>query len=337
MKVCEKCFLDNEIIGFINARSTTLGPCDFCDSENENLIDVEELYDFFQELFDNFQLKEDGETLTAKIQNNWSLFGTDELAIRVMDYILPQLQTNIKNSENLVDFTEDIRENVNYWEILKNNIKWERRYVTDIDYLTGDLGWDSFLSDKVTLDKNKEYFRARLHYKESTVPYKPDEMYAPPCVDSSAGRANPAGIPFLYLCDNESTVLYEIRAAFLDEVTIGRFSLKDSIKEEISIADFTQKPSVFRLGEVDKSIKSTLLKDLISRDLSKPMRRYDSEIDYIPTQFICEFIKVFAGVHGIKFRSSLHPEGNNLVIFDQNIMECKSVEKVRVKNVIIST
>ena len=162
-------------------------------------------------------------------------------------------------------------------------------------------------------------------------------MYAPPSVASSAGRANPAGIPFLYLCDNELTVLYEIRAAFLDEVTIGRFSLKDSIEEEIFIADFTQKPSVFRPGEVDKSIKSTLLKDLISRDLSKPMRRYDSEIDYIPTQFICEFIKVFAGVHGIKFRSSLHPEGNNLVIFDQNIMECKSVEKVRVKNVVIST
>jgi len=66
------------------------------------------------------------------------------------------------------------------------------------------------------------------------------------------------------------------------------------------------------------------------------MRRYDTEIDYIPTQFICEFIKVFSGVHGIKFRSSLHTEGNNIVIFDQNIMVCESVENVKVSNVSIS-
>ncbi len=56
-------------------------------------------------------------------------------------------------------------------------------------------------------------------------------------------------------------------------------------------------------------------KQKISIDLSKPMRRYDNEIEYIPTQFICEFIKVFTGASGIKFSSSLHPSGNNFVIF----------------------
>ena len=82
-----------------------------------------------------------------------------------------------------------------------------------------------------------------------------------------------------------------------------------------------------------KRIKSTLLKQLISKDLSKPMRRYDSELDYIPTQFICEFIRVFIDVDGIKFKSSLHKFGNNLVIFDQHIMGCTDVKRVQVSAV----
>ena len=67
------------------------------------------------------------------------------------------------------------------------------------------------------------------------------------------------------------------------------------------------------------------------------MRRYDSELDYIPTQFICEFIKVFTNVQGIRFRSSLHNIGNNLVIFNQDFMECREVKKVQVSKVLIDS
>ncbi|MNT95625.1 hypothetical protein D3C72_2375400 [compost metagenome] len=55
------------------------------------------------------------------------------------------------------------------------------------------------------------------------------------------------------------------------------------------------------------------------------MRRYDSEIEYIPTQFICEFIRIFTGASGIRFSSSLHPTGKNIVMFDQELMECRQV------------
>ena len=92
-------------------------------------------------------------------------------------------------------------------------------------------------------------------------------------------------------------------------------------------------------GEVDvnKKIKSTLLKQMISRDLSKPMRRYDSELDYIPTQFICEFIKTFTNVQGIKFRSSLHNTGSNLVLFNQETMKCRNVKKVQISKINIKS
>ena len=161
-------------------------------------------------------------------------------------------------------------------------------------------------------------------------------MLCPPRHLSTAGRANPSGIPFLYLSDNKETILYEIRASYLDEVSIATFTLKDNLDKLIYISDFTEIPTIFHPSRVNEKIKSTLLKQKISIDLSKPMRRYDSELDYIPTQFICEFIKIYTGVQGIKFRSSLHNIGNNLVIFDQNLVQCNLIEKVKVKKVKIS-
>ena len=132
------------------------------------------------------------------------------------------------------------------------------------------------------------------------------------------------------------TVLYEIRASYLDEVSIGTFSLKNDLTSAITISDFTESETIFHPSRVGVKIKTTLLKQKISIDLSKPMRRYDSELDYIPTQFICEFIKVYTDVQGIKFRSSLHTLGNNIVIFNQHFMQCIDVKKVKVNKVIIS-
>ncbi len=129
----------------------------------------------------------------------------------------------------------------------------------------------------------------------------------------------------MYLSDNAETILYEIRASYLDEVSLASFRLKQDLTEDIVISDFKETHSLYAPNSVNLRIKSTLLKQIISRDLSKPMRRYDSELDYIPTQFICEFIKVFTNVHGIKFRSSLHNIGNNIVVFNQDygVRKCR--------------
>ncbi|MFZ4798808.1 MAG: RES family NAD+ phosphorylase [Bacteroidia bacterium] len=333
--VCKDCFSDKEIIGLITSQAN-IGNCDFCDKTNIEVINISELLDFFKELLDNFQHKGNGENLKVKIQGNWNLFSNLDSAYKVLNYVIQNIDTEITNADELVDFNNDILENVNYWNILKDQLKWEKRYLTNINILTDDLGWDSFFNSQIVLNHTSEFFRARLHHIESENPYENEKMYCPPKGVSTAGRANPAGIPFLYLSDNKETILYEIRASYLDEISIGTFSLKNTITNEIKISDFTENQTIFHPNKVNEKIKSTLLKRQISHDLSKPMRRYDSELDYIPTQFICEFIKIFTGVHGIKFRSSLHTTGNNLVIFDQNIMECKSVEKVKIKKVKIT-
>lgn len=75
------------------------------------------------------------------------------------------------------------------------------------------------------------------------------------------------------------------------------------------------------------------MRKIISADLSIPLRRYDSEIEYIPTQFICEFIRNFTGADGILFNSSLHNGGKNVVLFGQDKVECISVKMYRITKV----
>ncbi|NTE05118.1 MAG: hypothetical protein EOO20_03000 [Chryseobacterium sp.] len=334
--VCRDCFLDEELRGFIIAQAK-LGACPCCQSTEVETIALAELYDFFNELFANFQLSTKGETIIQKLQGNWDLFKSNAIASKILNAVIPSISTSIQSIDESVDFNEEIIANINYWQTLKEQLKWERRYLTDIAYLTEDLGWDSFFNSKINLKKEDHYFRARIHTQPATASFPLEEMNCPPKAISTAGRSNPIGIPYLYLSDNPDTILYEIRASYLDEVTIATFSVADSVTEKVKISDFTEIPTLFHPSEVNKRIKSTLLKKSISIDLSKPMRRYDSELDYIPTQFICEFIKVFTGVQGIKFRSSLHPTGNNIVIFDNNLLTCRSVEKHQISAVTIKS
>lgn len=335
-RVCVNCFSDKEIKAFINALSIK-GKCDCCDSIDIDTIEISELYDFFQELFNNFKLYEEGEALKNKIQGYWNFFSTLDNADKILNSVIGEIETEILSADDRVDFTDDIYENINYWDKLKEQLMWERRYLTDVNYLTDELSWDSFFNSQIILSKATELYRARLHHVSNEEPYHESNMFCPDKTKASAGRANPNGIPFLYLSDNEETILYEIRASYLDEVSIGRFKVRDDLNQPVLIADFTENPTIFHPSRVGEKIKSMLLKQKISNDLSKPMRRYDLELDYIPTQFICEFIKVFTGVNGIKFRSSLHTRGNNIVIFDQTIMQCVDVKKVKVKRVKINT
>ena len=56
------------------------------------------------------------------------------------------------------------------------------------------------------------------------------------------------------------------------------------------------------------------------RDSSKPVLPNRTHLDYIPTQFICEFFKTVCGFHGLVFNSSFG-NGKNIVLFDQNLVE----------------
>ncbi|UOY08260.1 RES family NAD+ phosphorylase [Muricauda sp. SCSIO 64092] len=286
-------------------------------------MDVTELLDFFQELADNFEVVGTGESLKNKIQGNWSFFANHQVAEKILNHLMPKLKTAISNANSSVDYIQEIRDNYSYWETLKEELKWSNRFLSNLDQLL-ELGWDGFFNTQYRLTSSTELFRARVHHKSGNPALSPTEMFCPPPDIAKGGRANPSGIPYLYLCDNMETVLYEVRASYLDELSIATFQLKQ-LPDGVIIVDFTEDTPLFQPELVRETIMSKLLRDKISQDLSKPMRRYDSEIEYIPTQFICEFIRTYTGASGIRFSSSLHPSGKNIVIFDQNLMECTNV------------
>jgi len=327
--VCVQCFSDTELVGFIRSQSN-LDQCHFCDRMNVECLPIEELYDFFDELLENFNRNVNGLPLITLIQGNWTLFSSNNHAIKILNFVISENGKDFNSANDLVDFSDEILKNVNYWDILKNQLIRERRYLTDIDFLVYDLGWDGFFRSQDLLSKNEILYRGRIHHQTLQDAFSNEEMFSPSWDKSTAGRANPLGIPYLYLCDNVETIFYEIRASYQDEVSIGSFRLKEELTTEVFISDFTKGSTIFHPSEVSFKIKSTLLKQKISRDLSKPMRRYDSELDYIPTQFICEFIKMYTGVQGIKFKSSLH-NGTNIVIFNERILTCFNVTLKKVK------
>ena len=326
------CFNDLELKQFIASYSVEKGVCQYCnDGLSTELIEIEELLDFFAEFFEIFKEDEHGIPLIELILKDWNLFAVKTESQNLLSDILLALNLSYSNPCGRVSYIDDITECTSYWEILKESIKWERRFLIDTDKLE-DLGWDRFFEQQVKHPKSDSFYRARLHNKGDQVPFKNIEMGSPHQTIVEDGRANPLGIPYLYLCKSVATTLYEIRASYLDEVSVGEFKIKDDT--EIILVDFTVSTGAFfNIGQILDHTKSMLLKKLISADLSKPMRRYDSRLEYIPTQFICEFIRNITDVDGIQFNSSLHSGGKNIVLFVQDKVECVSVSKHRVNKV----
>jgi len=66
--------------------------------------------------------------------------------------------------------------------------------------------------------------------------------------------------------------------------------------------------------------------------LSLPIRKRDQILDYIPTQYISEFIKSL-GFDGVEYQSSLNSEGYNIAIFKPEKLECFKTNVYEIKDI----
>ena len=309
-------------------------PCEVCDRTGVNSLELEELFDFFQELLNCFQPSESGKLLSNIIQKDWGLFSDNKFADSILKEVLTHIETDISLSDK-VNYTDAIKENITYWCKLKNELKQYRRFIPD-EKILKHLNLNSVFDLSYLLGGDTKLYRARVHNKSGLKSYKKEEMKAPKPCNATSGRANPLGIPFLYLSENEKTVVHEVRPSYLDELSIGIF--KTTNNAHINIVDFSGQDLLYQADKnVSQIIESQLLRNSISDDLSKPMRRYDNDIDYVPTQFICEFIKIHTMADGIRFNSSLDKNGKNLVIFNDEKIKCISVSLKKIKEVFFKT
>lgn len=343
MKVCDCCFRDEEIKRYIVSTSTEKGICECC-SEDSNIIEINELLDFFSEFLSIFKHDEKGSPLIYMVQHDWSIFTSIDSAYKILSTVISKLKPVFKldiDSEISIDinigvsYIDEIVQSVSYWETLKEDLKWKRRFLTDLDEMI-ELGWDASFNVISILDSTTPLYRARLNLENQGISFRSNEMGSPIEKLTSAGRANPQGIPYLYLSKSLDTTLYETRATFLDNISIGVFRVLETSR--IELVDFTGKQSPFNnMGDILNFTKGKLIRNVISRELSKPLRRYDSELEYIPTQFICEFIRYITGADGIQFFSSLVENGENVVLFNQEKINCTEVELHQITKVEIQS
>lgn len=327
MYVCENCFNDEEIQMSIKNHNQ-IGNCDLCGACNVYIIDLDEFEDFFIELLNLFHKDDNGEDIVSYIQKDWDIFANSTFASNIINYFLAKHNVSYSLNDK-VNYIEEVNEYIDKWIDLKNEIRTKTRFYSSLMAYFDDKG--SLLRSNVALIKGELFYRARIIPAGRLYLTKKD-MGCPPADRATPGRANPIGIPYLYLCKLPETTLYETRAVYLDKVSIGTFKLV----RNLNILDFTASISLFLAFNGDMELYEAVaqhrLRQQISKDLSKPLRRYDTDLEYVPTQSICEYCKM-KDIDGIIFRSSLHKDGLNLVLFDENNAECIKVKMVEVTKV----
>jgi hypothetical protein len=345
MRCCIECFASEYIKPIIQSFSVEKGNCDFCHTSAVTLCDPRELVNYFRGILDLYITVSGAQDLgynLDELSNSTGLiydrlladFGVLIFSSRVTSEIQPLIAAIFEDNEQ------------DYYLIFNEFIILEHlcNYAAYEDYHKLALTWGNFveeiksknrfhLSTKIDLKiierllsnhvkvyrPGKKFYRGRV---SDILGFPKEKMGNPPAFAATAGRANPAGISYLYVAESIDTTLHETRASLYDYVSIGEFT----VKEEISVINLRE-PHLYDpifLAENEK-LRDFMLNlpflTILEKELSKPVRRTDNQLDYLPTQYLSEFIKSL-GYDGIEYRSSLNPTGYNVAIFHPEKLDC---------------
>lgn len=326
MWICKDCFADEEICKEVENNSINVGKCDVCGNSGKR-CDLSVFSDFFVSVIHLFEADVNSQdTIITILEKDWNIFTDTQAAITILNEVIRINSLNV-NLDDKVSYTDDIIARASVWEQLKTDVKENYRFFVDHDK------FDDYadLLQSSTLKEGTVLYRARITPEGQDI-LKAKNMGCPEKGKATAGRANPLGIPYLYLCKDEETTYYEVRSVYLDRLSIGRFR----IQRNLEIVDFNSKFSLFVSYDGTNSLSDTVVKkkiiEAIRYDLSKPLRRYDTELEYIPTQLICEYCKR-NNADGICFNSSLHNGGVNYVLFNPDDAKCTKVVSREIKSI----
>lgn len=348
MNCCEYCFKDPEIKALVRG-SKQKGNCDFCKKKNTYVIDIStasNIKDHFERLIDIYSSesnrpetfpKEKMDLLKNILSTAWNIFNLSPDYIYT--FLINLLPEKYASQPELFDSPVGIFEIMDddylqqysilgkyQWEDFVKEIKQKNRFHTDI--INKKVLFNLIQSSFKKYKKGSVFYRARICSSEEG--YSKGEMGAPPPSKATSGRANPEGISCLYLSNTIDTTLYETRAGVYDFVSIGKFVLQKDI-EVVNLSDI-DKLSPFIVSDINLIAANIQHLNNISADIAKPLRRHESSLDYLPTQYICDYIKSqnFAGV---EFKSTMCNTGINYAIFDQSLFKCTQTYVYDVKSI----
>ena len=210
-----------------------------------------------------------------------------------------------------------------------DEIKYENRNPENVEVLK-KLKDDS-TNPYTNINKGTKFYRSRVVAgNESGIGIEPGfdgysmkDSFVPPISKSKDLRASYRFIPYLYVASTEEVSIAEVRAKAGDRVSIAIIE----VLEDLILFDLTQT----KTKNEKRNVKDNILIDL-ARLYSKPVSTADEQIDYVPTQYIAEFIKK-CDYDGIVYPSSFFPrEINNYNIAIFNYDKCRAI-KSYIKNI----
>lgn len=316
---CSDCFQDVAIIEFIGDNHGH-GKCGSCKKTNAFTIDPAKLSHLFYPFLGLVNESENaGVTLDEVLNNLFEIFSVN---VRNKNQLLEHIIGPEFSSKKYV-LKQEFGKNAEEWENFKDELKHQNRffpknslYSSLFDPKANNNGdfFQVIEQLKSEYDSSDFFYRARI----SDSALSKDRMGMPPKEIATYGRANPAGISLLYLADNKETCVAEVRPNNTSTIYISE--LKSNRKVEIiDLTDPRKRISIcsFEDDRFTSVIEIINLLEILSKELSKPVRPESSDIDYLPTQFICEFIKNFSVCDGIAFESSFK-KGKNFVFFKED-------------------
>ena len=237
------------------------------------------------------------------------------------------------------------------WHTLAEYLKTKRRFIIRPELMGVNEGPEKWIRDIIskhgvthTLKPNVTLYRARLggaaDAHEFLVPHPAAEMGPPPANKSSPGRANPRGIPYLYAATKPETAIAEIRPEIGASVTVRPVQ----IEKDIVLVDLSEELAIkdpIGIKKLNESVAAISLLNALRHQLSRPVLDSDSELEYLPSQYLTEVI-LEAGFGGVLYPSSQAPTGRNIVIFDStgvsisDLAELRYVESVSYRSKTIS-
>lgn len=344
MIICNKCFADETLSAIVASISSEVGVCPTCKSVDAHLCEtsaneIEDLSLAFEELLGVYEKAEgeriDNKSLYNDLKERWNLFSIDDLSV-IKDVVIALAPNEFKRRPDIfsdsvfipvLHDTDFLRRNAlvktNNWDDFVMEVKQRNRYHSRLLNLDKLEKFCSFI--RKNYSAGQLFYRARI---SSDKGFPPTEMSAPPFELSSEGRANARGITCLYVSLDKETTLHEIRAVDHDYVCIGTFRLKNDITI-VNLADIAGiSPFIEELSFEDYIINKAFLEKM-NNEMSKVMRKSDSTLDYVPTQYISDFIKSIrhdgkAEYDGIEYKSATNNGGVNLAIFNPDDLECIS-------------
>ena len=217
------------------------------------------------------------------------------------------------------------------YRIFEKSVKTNLRYVrsrAENDFLESVLG--SCKERKLTMRARRPFWRARkgcefelVTQKDENIevchdeerPYSEKEM-KPIANWQSEGRANPRGIPYLYLATTRDTALAEIRPWVGSTISVAQFRTNRDLDIIDCSKHHSKEETLSLLGSTAHTREDGIWM-AIDQAFATPVTRDDESGEYIPTQIIAEMFKC-EGYDGIAYKSFLSDDGFNVVLFNLN-------------------